>query len=326
MSNFPDRTDSNTDKVLLIGVTGGTGGNVVKGFLEQGVTNLRVITREIDLNRPTLARLNDAGVELVKANLDDETSLIRAFTGILAVYCHATSGDSAKIDPLEVERARRVAQAAKQADIKHFVYNSAGGADRNSGIPRIEQKYQVEQIFIEAGLPTTMLRACLFMEEFWKKYTRPSILKGSFPFSIQPDKPLHLITTKDMGRVAAYVMKHPIKYVGQKIELAGDVLTPKQMAEAFSQVQGMQVVYKETPAWIFLLLLQKELFDLIQWYRKQGYQADVQGLREEEFPGLLTTFREFLAETDWANAELTYESLWVEFYSVRFSSKFYEKK
>ncbi|MEH2193633.1 MAG: NmrA family NAD(P)-binding protein [Nostoc sp.] len=309
MSNFPDRTDSNTDKVLLIGVTGGTGGNVVKGFLEQGVTNLRVITREIDLNRPTLARLNDAGVELVKANLDDETSLIRAFTGILAVYCHATSGDSAKIDPLEVERARRVAQAAKQADIKHFVYNSAGGADRNSGIPRIEQKYQVEQIFIEAGLPTTMLRACLFMEEFWKKYTRPSILKGSFPFSIQPDKPLHLITTKDMGRVAAYVMKHPIKYVGQKIELAGDVLTPKQMAEAFSQVQGMQVVYKETPAWIFLLLLQKELFDLIQWYRKQGYQADVQGLREEEFPGLLTTFREFLAETDWANAELTYESL-----------------
>jgi hypothetical protein len=56
-------------------------------------------------------------------------------------------------------------------------------------------------------------------------------------------------------------------------------------------------------------LLQKELFDLIQWYRKQGYQADVWRLREEEFPGLLTTFREFLAETNWANTELTYESL-----------------
>ncbi len=90
-----------------------------------------------------------------------------------------------KIDPLEVERARRVAQAAKQAEIKHFVYNSAGGADRNSGIPRIEQKYQVEKILKEAGLPTTMLRACLFMEEFWKKYTRPSISKvvSRFQFS-----------------------------------------------------------------------------------------------------------------------------------------------
>jgi uncharacterized protein YbjT (DUF2867 family) len=307
--NSAEATESNIGKVLLIGVTGGTGGNVVKGFLGQGMTNLRAITRKIDLNRPSLAKMNDAGVELVEANLDDEDSLAPAFAGVSAVYCHATSADSAKPDPQEVERAKRVAQVAKKADIKHFVYNSAGGADRNSGISHIEQKYKVEQVLKNAGLPTTMLRGCLFMEEFWKKYTRPSILKGVFPFSIQPDKPIHLITTKDMGRVAAYVIKHPSKYIGQEIELAGDVLTPKQMTEAFSNAQGIPVVYKETPAWILLLLFRKELFDLIQWYRTKGYQADVQRLREEEFPGLLTTFTEFLEETNWANQELTYESL-----------------
>lgn len=301
-------TESKVGKVLLIGVTGGTGGNVVKGFREQQLTNLRAITRKIDLNRPSLSKMTEVGVELVEANLDDENSLTAAMAGISAVYCHATSADSAKPDPLEVERAKRVAQAAKKADIKHFVYNSAGGADRNSGIPHIEQKYKVEQIFKAAGLPTTMLRACLFMEEFWKKYTRPSILKRAFPFSIQPDKPLHLITTIDMGRVAAYVMKNPDKYIGQEIELAGDVLTPKQLAEAFSQAQGTSVVHKETPAWIFLLLFQKELYALIQWYRHKGYQADVQRLRQE-FPGLLTTFDEFLQETNWGNKELTYESL-----------------
>ena len=303
-----DRTESKIGKVLLIGVTGGTGGNVVKGFLEQGVTNLRAITRKIDLKRPSLSKLSDAGVELFEANLDDEDSLTPAFAGISAVYCHATSADSAKPDPLEIERAHRVAQAAKKANIKHFVYNSAGGADRNSGISHIEQKYKVEQILKQA-VPTTMLRACLFMEEFWKKYTRPSILKGVFRFSIQPDKPLHLITTKDMGRVAAYMMKHPSKYIGKEIELAGDMLTPQQMAEAFSKVQGMPVVYKEIPAWIFLLLLRRELFALIVWYRTKGYQADVKYLREEEFPGLLTTFTQFLEESNWANADLTYESL-----------------
>ncbi len=296
-------------KILLIGVTGGTGGNAVKGFLEQGVTNLRAITRKIDLNRPALSKINNAGVELIEANLDDEESLRAAFTEISAVYCHATAGDSSKADPLEVERAKRIAQVAKQAEIKHFVYNSAGGADRNSGIGHIEQKYQIEQILKQAGLPTTMLRACLFMEEFWKQYTRPSILKGSFPFSVQPNKPLHLITTKDMGRVAAYVIKHPEKYIGKEIELAGDVLTPKQMAEIFSQVQGIPVKHKEVPAWIFLVLFRKELFDLIMWYRNQGYQADVKQLREKEFPGLLTTFREFLEQTNWANRELTYETL-----------------
>jgi uncharacterized protein YbjT (DUF2867 family) len=306
--NFPFNIEANTDKVLLIGVTGGTGANAVKGFLEQGVINLRAITRKIDLNRPSLSKLSDAGVELFEANLDSQDSLVAAFAGISAVYCHATAGDSAKADPLELERAKRVAQAAKKADIKHFVYNSAGGADRNSGIPHIEQKYQVEQILKATGLPTTMLRACLFMEEFWKKYTRPSILKGVFPFSIQPDRPLHLITTKDMGRVAAYVMRNPDSYIGREIELAGDVLTPLQLAEAFSQAQEIGVIHKQTPAWIFLLLMQRELFALIQWYRTKGYQADVKHLREE-FPGLLTTFSEFLEETNWANPELTYESL-----------------
>lgn len=305
----PNCTSSKIGKVLLIGVTGGSGGNVVKGFKGQGVTNLRAITRKIDLERPSLAEMSDAGVELVEANLDDSDSLSAAFAGIEAVYCHATSADSAKPDPLEVERAHQVARAALKADIKHLVYNSSGGADRNSGISHIEQKYKVEQILKKAGLPTTMLRACLFMEEFWKKYTRPSILKGVFPFSIQPDKPLHLITTKDMGRIAAYVMKNPCKYIGQEIELAGDVLTPKQMAEAFSLAQGIPVVYKQIPAWLFLLLRRKELFALIQWYRTKGYQADVKRLRSEEFPGLLTTFSEFLEETNWADSELTYENL-----------------
>ncbi|HEY9878746.1 MAG TPA: NmrA family NAD(P)-binding protein [Leptolyngbyaceae cyanobacterium] len=307
--NPTDSIDAETvGKVLLIGVTGGTGSNAVKGFLEQNVTDLRAITRKLDLGRPSLANLHSSGIELVEADLDDVSSLQAAFAGISAVYCHATAPDSAKPDPKEVERAERVAQAAKQASVKHFVYNSAGGADRNSGIRHIEQKHQVEQIFKQAGLPTTMLRACLFMEEFWKQYTRPSILKGSFSFAVQPDRPLHLITTKDMGRVAAHVMKHRSRYVGQDIELAGDVLTPKQMAEAFSTAQGNSVVYKEIPPWIFLLLFRKSLFDLIQWYRKQGYQANVPFLREA-FPGLLTPFAQFLEETNWANAELTYQDL-----------------
>lgn len=301
-------TESNIGKVLLIGVTGGTGVNVVKGFLEQGITNLRVITRKIDLERPSLLKINNAGVELIEANLDEEDSLTAAFSGVSAVYCHATAADSAIADPVEIERAKRVASSARKANIRHFVYNSSGGVERKSGISHIEQKYKVEQILKEFQLPTTMLRACLFMEEFWKKYTRPSILKGTFAFSVQPDKPLHLITTKDMGRVAAYVIKNSHQYLGREIELAGDVLTPKQMAEAFSQVQGVKVIYKEIPAWIFILLFRKQLFDLIQWYRHQGYHADVKHLREE-FPGLLTTFSEFLVETDWANPELSYENI-----------------
>ncbi len=45
------------------------------------------------------------------------------------------------------------------------------------------------------------------------------------------------------------------------------------------------------------------------YYRNQGYQADVQYLRDQEFPELLTSFREFLEETNWANEMLTYQDI-----------------
>ncbi|MEP0840129.1 hypothetical protein [Coleofasciculus sp. FACHB-64] len=69
--DYPERTELKIGKVLLIGVTGGTGGNTLAGFLEQGVTDLRAITRKINPNRPSLSKMLDAGVELVEANLDD---------------------------------------------------------------------------------------------------------------------------------------------------------------------------------------------------------------------------------------------------------------
>jgi len=59
---------------LLIGVTGGQASSNAKGLLEQNVIDLRAITRKIALERPSLSRLH-SGVELVEADLDDESSL-----------------------------------------------------------------------------------------------------------------------------------------------------------------------------------------------------------------------------------------------------------
>jgi len=52
------------------------------------VIDLRAITRKIALERPSLSRLHNSGVELVEADLDDESSLKAAFAGVSAVYRH----------------------------------------------------------------------------------------------------------------------------------------------------------------------------------------------------------------------------------------------
>jgi hypothetical protein len=52
----------------------------------------------------------------------------------------------------------------------------------------MDQKHAVEDVLLGGGLPGLMLEATMFMEEFWKKYTRPGLLKGTFTFSLPGDR------------------------------------------------------------------------------------------------------------------------------------------
>jgi hypothetical protein len=50
---------------------------------------------------------------------------------------------------------------------------------------QMDQKHEVADILMASGAPFLGLEATMFMEEFWKKYTRPQIVgKATFPFSL----------------------------------------------------------------------------------------------------------------------------------------------
>lgn len=100
-SNPADNSADGNLPVLLIGVTGGTGSRAIQGFLDQGMNNLRVMTRRVDLDRPLLRRLQGMGVQLVAGDLDDAASLTAALQDVAAVYCHGLAGDEATADERE---------------------------------------------------------------------------------------------------------------------------------------------------------------------------------------------------------------------------------
>lgn len=52
------------------------------------------------------------------------------------------------------------------------------------GVRQMDQKHAVEDVLLGSDVPGLMLEATMFMEEFWKKYTRPGLLKGTFTFSL----------------------------------------------------------------------------------------------------------------------------------------------
>ena len=261
------------------------------------------------------------GYDTVQGNLEDIDSLKLALSGCTGCYIHATGGDTKKLDTQEVARAQNLARAISSLNMDpppHVVYNSAAGEDQLCGA-RKKQKREVEQIFRDTKqvvprniIPFTALRANLFMDEFWKVYTRPGIiLKGTFSFSIPSDTPIYLTSVTDMGRIAGLCLQSTGTTAHRNINLAGDVLTPEQMAQVFAKVQGFPCQHKRNRVLALVArLFVRELWEEMSFLRNTKESTDIEGLKQEF--GYVTSFEQFLEESNWSNVELTYEDFKVK--------------
>ena len=292
----------------------------MSGILTAGVpaAKLHVLTRTP--SAPKTQRLATLGARIVQADLDDPVALVHAVKGVQGVYVHALAPDSSITDDRQLPRAvllSRALRAATQRDgiARHVVFNATAGvynAHNPNTLPRpMRLKAAVEDLFsgTAAGgeLTFTSVRPAMFAEEWWKRYTRPSVLKGTLPLALPPDTRLQLTSVHDVGRLAALALGEPNAFAGRAISLAGDEMTPLDMAAAFSSAQGSPVAFKSMHAWP-LFFIQRDLYDVVRFIRDTGYGVDVASCRRE-FPWLLS-FAEFLQMTHWGDASRSYDSLW----------------
>src|SRR5262249_41893736 len=125
-------------KVLVTGATGQQGGAVAARMLEKG-WKLRALTRNPQSH--AAQALAQRSVEIVKGDLEDVASVQAAVQGVYGVF---SVQDHAAGRVREIQQGKNVADAAANAGVQHFVYNSVGGADRNTGIDIWERKWEIE--------------------------------------------------------------------------------------------------------------------------------------------------------------------------------------
>lgn len=131
----------NAERIILVtGATGNQGGAVAHHLLERGKFQVRAMVR--DQNKPAAQALQKAGAELVQADFNDRVSLDRAVQGVYGVFSMQDFREGAAV---EIRHGRALADAADVASVEHFVYSSVGSAERNTGIPHFESKFQVEE-------------------------------------------------------------------------------------------------------------------------------------------------------------------------------------
>src|SRR5689334_17596214 len=166
--------------VVVTGATGKQGGAVARGLLKRG-HKVRAVTR--DPNSSQAKALADAGATLVAASLEDTAGIRKALEGATSIFAMTTpfGGTDA-----EIRQGVAAADAAKAAGV-HLVFTSVGSANRQTGVPHFDSKYEVEKYIAKAGVRATILAPVAFMENLF--FAKEQLAKGVYATALPPTRP-----------------------------------------------------------------------------------------------------------------------------------------
>jgi uncharacterized protein YbjT (DUF2867 family) len=260
--------------VLVTGATGKQGGRLVRELLARG-HSVRALTRKPE--SPAAAALAQLGVSIVPGNFDDEGSLERAARGVDTVFAMSTPFEGGS--KTEAREGINLVRAASRARVKHLVYSSVAGADRATGIPHFDSKFEVEQEIRRSGIPFTIVAPVFFMENFLGAWMAAGIAQGSIAIAVPATRRLQQIAVRDIAQFSALVIERRESFLGTRIDIASDELTLTTAAAAISDGLGRPITYTALP--IDAVRQQNEdLARMYEWFDRVGYDADVVGLRE----------------------------------------------
>ena len=274
--------------ILVSGATGQQGGAVARHLLKNG-WHVKGLTRNTTSDKAKA--LAENGAELVQGDLNNRHSLEKAAKdayGIFSVQAPWEVGVKG-----ETEQGNLLSDVAKAAGVEHFVYSSVGSADKNTGIPHFESKWEIEKYVQKLGLKATVVRPVFFMENFFMPDLQKGIQNGSLIIALKPGKPFQMIAVDDIGAMVARAFNDPENYVGKAVDLAGDNQTPEQIAEAFSSLNGQSVNFVELDV-EKVRAFSDDMAIMYQWFNDVGYDVDISALKKH-LPGL-KDFKSWLSE------------------------------
>jgi uncharacterized protein YbjT (DUF2867 family) len=250
--------------IVAFGATGAQGGGLANAILSDSNSEfaVRAITR--DPNSEKAKELVAKGAEVVAGDVDDIESMKAALKDAYGAYF--VTFFWAHFSPeKEMEEAKNMAAAAKEAGLKHVIWSTLEDVRNyvplsDNSMPTLHGKYKVphfdgkgesDQFFIDAGLPVTFMLSSYYWENLiyfgmGPKRGADGKLSITFPMG---DKKMAGIAAGDIGKCAYGIFKKGSALIGERVGVAGDQLTCTEMAAALSKAVGETVSYNEiTPA------------------------------------------------------------------------------
>lgn len=276
--------------ILVVGATGNQGGATVRQLLSRG-WSVRALVRSVEA--PPARELADLGAELFRGDLNDPESLSAATTAVHGVFVVLPVTPEALMSHSDLEARQGIAllNAAVESGVRHVVYSSVGGLDRQPAETPYQSKIDIERHLQSLSVNATILRPVAFMENWLSPAYAQGLEEGFLRTALQPEKAIQLIAVEDIGRFAADAFDDPVTYGDRILELAGDELTAPQIADAVTRATGRRLEYVQLQyGQIHPLFAQA-----FRWLNEEGYRADIPALRQLE-PALMG-FETWLKQT-----------------------------
>lgn len=228
--------------VVVLGATGHTGSAVVETLLNKK-QSVRIVVRSADKGAGWKAK----GADVAVASLDDVPALTKAFEGATGIYLMVPPnyGATAWLSDQQA-RMDRAAEAVKKSAVSHVVYLSSIGGQLPGGTGPIRAVHYGEGKLEGATKHLTILRPPYFMEN-WAPVIGAAKAQGSLPTFIAPPVKIPMISTNDIGRIAAEQLMAGGRGK-QIVELAGpEEYSPNDVASALGQLLGKPVTAQHAP-------------------------------------------------------------------------------
>ncbi|WP_299870213.1 NmrA/HSCARG family protein [uncultured Roseobacter sp.] len=278
--------------IVVSGATGKQGGAVAKHLLAHGHP-VRALTRSPD--KPAAQALAEAGAEVVKADLEDRTSLDAALKGAAGLYSvqdFLEAGVEA-----EERQGKTLTEAAAASDIEHIVYTGASTMDRNTGVPHLDSKWNVEMAIRNSGKTWTVFRPAAFMDNW--EWERESITEsGAIHYPMRPNMPYAQIACDDIGRMVTLAFEQPGMWANKASPITGDISTMKEVAATLGQVMGRDVAYNQVSYAEAEKAMGEELMLMFKSFDDIGMDGSPYNLRQ--WLGEVTDFETYLRNAGWS--------------------------
>lgn len=232
--------------ILITGATGNVGSVIIK-YLRVAKGSFKILAGVRNVEENMFTQQSD--VEAIYFDFKDKESVKRALSKSDIVFL---------LRPPQLANVnlyfKPVITIAKEENIRHIVFLSVQGADKNIFIPH----NKIENLIKASSLPYTFLRPAYFMQNFTTTL-KEGIVKNKEIFLPAGDAKFTLIDTEDVGRTAAKILTDLNKHVNATYELTNqEQLTFHQMATILSEELGEKISFTDPNIFYFLWRKKKE--------------------------------------------------------------------